>query len=75
VIGTSAGSSVAAQITSGTPLEELYDAQLSADTAEIEVKLDLTEFVGRFGAAVAGAGAWVPSRWPRPRCRRPDGAQ
>lgn len=55
VIGTSAGSSVAAQITSGTPLDELYDAQLSADTAEIEVKLDLTEFTSRFGAAVAGA--------------------
>jgi NTE family protein len=55
VIGTSGGSSVAAQITSGTPLDELYDAQLSAGTAEIEVKLDLTEFMSRFGAAVAGA--------------------
>jgi NTE family protein len=54
VIGTSGGSSVAAQITSGTPLDELYDAQLSAGTAEIEVKLDLTEFMSRFGAAVAG---------------------
>jgi NTE family protein len=46
---------VAAQITSGTSLDELYDAQLSADTAEIAVKLDLTEFVGRFNAATAGA--------------------
>jgi NTE family protein len=46
---------VAAQITSGTPLDELYDAQLSADTAEIEVQLDMTEFMSRFGAAVAGA--------------------
>ena len=55
VIGTSGGSSVAAQITSGTPLDELYDAQLSAGTAEIEVKLDLTEFMSRFGVAVAGA--------------------
>ncbi|HEY2315681.1 MAG TPA: patatin-like phospholipase family protein [Streptosporangiaceae bacterium] len=55
VIGTSGGSSVAAQITSGTPLDELYDGQLSADTAEIEVQLDLTEFMSRFGAAVAGA--------------------
>jgi NTE family protein len=55
VIGTSVGSSVAAQITSGTRLGELYDAQLSAGTAEIEVKLDLTEFISRFGAAVAGA--------------------
>jgi NTE family protein len=55
VIGTSAGSSVAAQITSGIPLRELYDAQLSAGTAEIEVKLNLTEFTSRFGAAVADA--------------------
>ncbi|HEV3382588.1 MAG TPA: patatin-like phospholipase family protein [Trebonia sp.] len=55
VIGTSGGSSVAAQITSGTPLDELHDAQLSAGTTEIEVKLDLTEFISRFGAAIAGA--------------------
>jgi NTE family protein len=55
VIGTSGGSSVAAQITSGAPLGELYDAQLSAGTAEIEVRLDLAEFMSRFGAAVAGA--------------------
>ena len=55
VIGTSGGSSVAAQITSSTPLDDLYDAQLSADTAEIEVKIDLTEFISSFAAAVAGA--------------------
>jgi NTE family protein len=55
VIGTSGGSSVAAQITSGTPLDELYDAQLSADTAEIDPKLDLTEFMSRFDAAIVGA--------------------
>ena len=55
VIGTSAGSSVAAQVTSGIALDHLYDAQLSSDTTEVEVTLDLTEFVGRFGAAIAGA--------------------
>ena len=55
VIGTSAGSSVAAQVTSGIPLDHLYEAQLSSDTTEVEVTLDLTEFVGRFGAAIAGA--------------------
>jgi NTE family protein len=55
VIGTSSGSSVAAQITSGTPLDQLYDAQFSADTAEIDVKLDMTEYMSRFGAAIAGA--------------------
>lgn len=55
VIATSGCSAVAAQITRGTPLGELYEAQLSAGTAEIEVKLDLAEFMSRFGAAVAGA--------------------
>ena len=55
VIGTSGGSSVAVQITSGTPLEELYDAQLSVDTAEIDVEFDLIEFVNRFDAAIEGS--------------------
>jgi NTE family protein len=55
VIGTSGGSSVAAQITSGKPLYELYAAQLSNETAEIEAKVDLAEFMSRFNAAVAGA--------------------
>jgi NTE family protein len=55
VIGTSGGSSVAAQITSGTSLDNLYDAQLSVDTAEMDVKLDLTEFISRFDAAIAGS--------------------
>jgi NTE family protein len=55
VIGTSGGSCVAVQITSGTPLEKLYEAQLSADTAEIDIELNLTEFVSRFNAAIAGS--------------------
>ena len=55
VIGTSGGSSVAAQITSGTPLDSLYEAQLATTTAEIDLQLDLNEFVSRFGAAIAGA--------------------
>jgi NTE family protein len=55
VIGTSGGSSAAAQITSGTPLDELYDAQFAAETAEIEPNLDLTEFMKRFEEATAGA--------------------
>jgi NTE family protein len=55
VIGTSAGSSVAAQITSGVPLAALYDAQLRSETAEIEVELNLEELQARFAAAAAGA--------------------
>jgi NTE family protein len=55
VVGTSAGSSVAAQITSGVPLEELYAAQLRAETAEIEVDVDLLALFADLGEAVAGA--------------------
>jgi len=55
VIGTSAGSAVAAQITSGGPLARFYDAQLSEESAEIEVDLDMNELLVRFAAATAGA--------------------
>jgi len=54
VIGTSAGSAVAAQVTSGVELDGLYAAQLSEESAEIEVELDMNELLERFAAAVAG---------------------
>jgi NTE family protein len=54
VLGTSAGSSVAAQITSGTPLADLYDAQLRAETAEIEVDVDFEDMLRRYAAAIGG---------------------
>jgi len=54
VVGTSAGSAVAAQITSGVPLADLYDAQLRAETSEIEVELHVEELQARFLAAIAG---------------------
>ena len=47
-MGTSAGSTVAAQITSGTALDTLYAAQLSEESAEIEVDVDLRELMARF---------------------------
>ena len=55
VVGTSAGSAVAAQITSGAALEELYAAQLAPASSEIEVDLDLEDLMARFTAAAAGA--------------------
>src|SRR3954454_12468506 len=54
VVGTSAGSSVAAQITSGVPLDELYAAQLVPETAEIEVDVDVSALVARVNEAMAG---------------------
>jgi NTE family protein len=55
VVGTSAGSTVAAQITSGTALEALFAAQLSETSSEIEVDLDLEALLVRFADATAGA--------------------
>jgi NTE family protein len=54
IIGTSAGSAVAAQVTSGVPLDDLYAAQLSEESAELEVELDMDELLARFTAAVSG---------------------
>lgn len=42
IIGTSAGSVVASQITSDTPLAALYDQQLAGYSTEIAVDIDLT---------------------------------
>jgi NTE family protein len=55
VIGTSAGSAVAAQITTGAPIDDLYSAQLSEHSSELEVELNLEEFMGRFVTAATGA--------------------
>jgi NTE family protein len=55
VIGTSAGSAVAAQITSQSSIEGLYSTQLSEHSGELEVDLDLEELMDRFVTAVAGA--------------------
>ncbi|TDC31655.1 patatin-like phospholipase family protein [Micromonospora sp. 15K316] len=54
VVGTSAGSAVAAQITSGVPLDDLYAAQLRAETAEIEVDVDTEKLFADYGAVLNG---------------------
>jgi NTE family protein len=54
VVGTSAGSTVAAQITSGTPLADLYAAQLDAESAEVLVDVDIAALFERLTAATAG---------------------
>ena len=55
VIGTSAGSAVAAQITSGALIADLYSAQLDERSSELEVDLDLEELMDRFVRATTGA--------------------
>jgi NTE family protein len=48
VLGTSAGSAVAAQISSGTPLEELYARQLAPPTYEMAPRVDIDELIELF---------------------------
>ncbi|MFF4891223.1 patatin-like phospholipase family protein [Micromonospora chersina] len=54
IVGTSAGSSVAAQITSGVALDDLYAAQLRPETAEIEVDVNMEKLFADYAAALAG---------------------
>jgi len=48
LLGTSAGSAVAAQISSGTPLEELYARQLAPPDHEIAPHIDIDELIELF---------------------------
>ncbi|VVJ23762.1 probably phosphoesterase [Amycolatopsis camponoti] len=57
LVGTSAGSVVAAQVTSGTPLDELYARQAdpARHTPEIPAEIDFEKFAAEFGGAVTGS--------------------
>lgn len=56
-IGTSAGSTVAAQLASGATTQELFEAQVAGTVGEIMVSLDLPAFSSRMAEAVAGAAS------------------
>jgi NTE family protein len=62
IVGTSAGSAVAAQITSGAALEDLYAAQLAETSSEIEVEFDIDSFTERLASAVGEAATPVEIR-------------
>jgi NTE family protein len=55
VIGTSAGAAVAAQITSGASIDDLYSTQLSEHSSELDVEMNLEELMARFVGATTGA--------------------
>jgi NTE family protein len=55
IVGTSAGSAVAAQITSGVALDDLYAAQLRAESAEIEVEVDRDSLFAGYTAIMVRA--------------------
>jgi NTE family protein len=59
LLGTSAGSTVAAQISSGACLEELFARQLSETTDEITPTVDIDELMRLFEEAAADTGATV----------------
>jgi NTE family protein len=54
VVGTSAGSAVAAQVLAGVDLAELYDRQLGDDHGEITPELDLSLLATIFAELAAG---------------------
>ncbi|MGW2095030.1 patatin-like phospholipase family protein [Promicromonospora sukumoe] len=60
VVGTSAGSAVAAQITSGTPLAALYEAQLAQDGFDVEVEFDGPAMVAGWAAAMEPTADGTP---------------
>lgn len=55
LVGTSAGSTVTAQIAGGTPLEELFERQVADETAERSVVIDLASFAASMSGALDGA--------------------
>jgi NTE family protein len=55
IIGTSAGSAVAAQLSGTTGLTASFAAQLEEETAELGADVDMVELQARFLAAVEGA--------------------
>ncbi|WP_394770841.1 patatin-like phospholipase family protein [Lacisediminihabitans sp.] len=55
LIGTSAGSAVAAQLASGATLESLFDSQVAEESAELFVHIDLAEFGALMADALAGS--------------------
>jgi NTE family protein len=57
LLGTSAGAAVAAQLAGGTPLQDLFDAQLSDETSELFVDINLTEFGAMMANALGSASS------------------
>ena len=57
IVGTSAGSTVAAQISTGTDLQQLFDRQLQQTSSEIEVEVDVEALLAGFAAAGVDASS------------------
>jgi NTE family protein len=64
LVGTSAGSAVAAQISSGCPLEELFDRQVTETSAEIDPGVDIDAITELFLAALSDPHTALPEKPP-----------
>jgi NTE family protein len=62
IVGTSAGATVAAQITGGATLGELVDQQLSESTTEIDPGVDMAALSELFAEAVGNASSPLDAR-------------
>jgi len=65
LVGTSAGSAVAAQLGSGRPLEELFGRQIAETSAELDPGVDIEAITELFMAALGGPSTSVPDRMRR----------
>ncbi len=83
LLGTSAGSAVAAQLGSGLGLDALYDRQISGQSKEINPNVDIDDIAGLFLEALSDAGATMAQKLqrigavaaPRPPCPRRSAAR
>ena len=62
LIGTSAGSTVAAQIATGIPVADLFERQVAEESAELAVTVDLQLLGGIMAEAISGASSPEESR-------------
>jgi NTE family protein len=65
LVGTSAGSAVAAQLGSGCPLEDLFGRQVAEESAEIDPGVDIESITELFLAAMAPGPTTMPQRLRR----------
>ena len=65
VIGTSAGSAVAAQLGSGLRLDDLYERQISGASKEIAPGVDIDDITELFLTALSDSGATVAQKLQR----------
>ncbi len=65
LVGTSAGSTVAAQVSSGTALDELFARQVSPTTFEIDSGVDIATLTESFAGAVLTPGLTATEKLQR----------